>query len=121
VLLALRWVTLEKVLQASATRHGLYLPVKPSHVGFACGRAILLPALSYNLRVSAWSIEFFVRDCSSLLDQTTFLEGATVPTSPYVAIVRLGPRVPGLVLPFLITPHWAVLDSYRLFPGVGDP
>jgi hypothetical protein len=33
VFLALRWMTLEKVLGVGFVRHWLYLVVKPSHVG----------------------------------------------------------------------------------------
>jgi hypothetical protein len=71
--------------------------------------------------MSAGSVEFLARVCSSLHGCQSFLEGATALAGPHTVTISLGPRALGVAPRCLITLLGSVPNSHRLFLGVRDP
>jgi hypothetical protein len=111
---------LEMVLQEAARWHRLYLVAKRSHMGVNVDGLSYPPTPSYCLRVSDWSAEFLVRDCTSLLGCQASPEGDSAQAVPHAVSVRLGPRALGYVPPCLITSRGTMQDSHCPFLMVRD-
>jgi hypothetical protein len=69
--------------------------------------------------VSAWSIEYLVREGSSCLVTKPLLGGVAALAGPHAVTARSGPKAIGPMMSGLITPRGAVLSSDHSYLMMG--